>query len=291
MLSQRLVASSWLLLVLTAVLLIEGYAGPRWGVHGLALLAAFGVAIVMVARELANLTRGKATATGPMALAAAGMTGAVCMLALARLNWHGHGGVAFATASSGVMLGAMWWHTRGRRTEGAIAAGAIALLSFLYLGVMPGFLIVMRCEFSVWSMALVVLTVKVADVAAYFTGRWLGRHRLNTWLSPGKTWEGTAGGVLVAGLALPGAVVLGEAMGLSLGFESPSVASLIGAGLLVAVAGQMGDLLASLIKRDAGHKDSGRGVPGFGGVLDVVDSAMLAAPIAYWLAVLAAAES
>jgi phosphatidate cytidylyltransferase len=107
------------------------------------------------------------------------------------------------------------------------------------------------------------------------------------WLSPGKTWEGVAGGLAVS--ALVGA--LGRWLLVSQGLLVPTALNghlawvLLGgaiAGLIFGGVGQVGDLMASLLKRDAGVKDSGSTVPGFGGVLDVIDSPLLVAPVAYW---------
>jgi phosphatidate cytidylyltransferase len=126
----------------------------------------------------------------------------------------------------------------------------------------------------------VLVTTKSCDIGAYFTGRAIGRHKLIQWLSPGKTWEGFFGGVLFAGVVGGiGAWVLSE-----VGVNSPSSIA-IGtlAGLAFGVVGQAGDLIASLFKRDAGIKDAGHVLPGFGGVLDVLDSLLLALPVAYWI--------
>lgn len=115
----------------------------------------------------------------------------------------------------------------------------------------------------------VLLLVWVADTGAYFAGRALGRHKLAPRVSPGKTWEGAAGGLLlVLGLALCAGPVLGR----------PGPAFL-GASLVVAAFSIVGDLTESLFKRHAGLKDSGRLIPGHGGLLDRLDSIMAAAPL------------
>lgn len=110
-------------------------------------------------------------------------------------------------------------------------------------------------------------------MGAYGFGRWLGKHKLIAWLSPGKTWEGFVGGLAAAAF-----------IGMLLSHFSPRFVWWEGliAGAILGAAGQMGDLLESLLKRDAGVKDSGL-VPGFGGVLDMLDSALFAAPLAYWM--------
>jgi phosphatidate cytidylyltransferase len=148
---------------------------------------------------------------------------------------------------------------------------------------MFGFLLALRREHSAWVVAGIVLVTKSCDTGAYFTGRAIGRHKMIPWLSPGKTWEGLAGGMITAALVAIGGVALyrhfaGESGVGAIPFWN---AAIIGA--LFAVSGQAGDLLESVFKRDAGVKDSGRTIPGMGGVLDVLDSILLTAPVAFWL--------
>jgi phosphatidate cytidylyltransferase len=116
--------------------------------------------------------------------------------------------------------------------------------------------------------------VKFTDIGAYFTGKSIGRHKLIAWLSPGKTWEGLIGGLLVAALVgaacAPFLVEVEWWQGLIF-------------GAIFGFVGQCGDLLESLMKRDAEVKDSGNTIPGFGGVLDVIDSPLVTAPVAYLL--------
>jgi phosphatidate cytidylyltransferase len=125
-----------------------------------------------------------------------------------------------------------------------------------------------------------VLLVKSSDIGAYAVGMTLGRHKLIPWLSPGKTREGLAGGIATA--ALVGA---GLAAATPSGESIAAIPIWLGAvaGAVAAVTGQIGDLAESLLKRDAGVKDSGRMLPGMGGILDVVDSLLFAGPALYWL--------
>jgi phosphatidate cytidylyltransferase len=138
-----------------------------------------------------------------------------------------------------------------------------------------------RLEHSPWLLVGAILTTKACDIGAYFTGMSIGRHKMIPWLSPKKTWEGLAGGIVFA-----------SAVGAALAHFSVHLASAadhypwwVGAilGALVAVIGQAGDLAESAFKRDAGVKDSGSILPGMGGVLDVLDSPLLAGPVVYWL--------
>src|SRR5690606_7006029 len=116
-----------------------------------------------------------------------------------------------------------------------------------------------------------------ADSGAFFTGRALGRHKLAPAVSPGKTWEGVAGGVILAG------VVAGAAGYL---LELP-VGALVAIGAATALVSVLGDLTASIAKRNIGVKDTGRLLPGHGGMLDRIDSLTAAAP-AFVLGLIAA---
>jgi phosphatidate cytidylyltransferase len=121
-----------------------------------------------------------------------------------------------------------------------------------------------------------LLLVWVGDAVAYYTGRALGRHKLAPVISPGKTWEGGIG-------SLVGSVLLAV---LYVPRFAPEVELPVAIGLAAAanLAGQVGDLAESALKRGAGVKDSGHMLPGHGGWLDRVDSSLFAIPVVYWLA-------
>jgi len=111
------------------------------------------------------------------------------------------------------------------------------------------------------------------DIGAYYVGRSLGRHKLAPRVSPKKTWEGAAGSI-VASVLLAGGYLLRFV-------PEVGVVSIIGISLAANVAGQIGDLAESAIKRGAGVKDSGTLLPGHGGFLDRVDSTLFALPVVY----------
>ena len=171
-----------------------------------------------------------------------------------------------------------------RQTQDAIHHMAGTLLATLYLGGLAWFLMALRVKHagrhlfqgSTMILVMILLVVKATDIGAFFGGRALGRHKLIFWLSPGKTWEGLICGVLFS--ALVGAV-LARFIGVP-DFRLTWWKGLIFGAVLGAI-GQAGDLLESLMKRDAEVKDSGQLVPGFGGILDIIDSPLLAAPFAY----------
>jgi phosphatidate cytidylyltransferase len=169
---------------------------------------------------------------------------------------------------------------------------AAAAFSVLYVGGLLGFLVQLRLlpvagnvsRGGLLAMLSMIIVVKATDIGAYTAGHLWGRRKLAPSLSPGKTCEGAIGGLVLAiGCAL---LCLGP-LARSLGVVSqhdvlPWFGSALLYGLLVSVAGIVGDLAESLLKRDAGVKDSSQWLPGFGGVLDLLDSLLLAAPVAYF---------
>lgn len=144
--------------------------------------------------------------------------------------------------------------------------------------------------FSPTATALVVylvLVVKTSDMGAYFVGSMLGRHKMFPRISPGKTWEGLAGG-FVAGIAASMVLYwLRRSPDPSLqvaefGRLSLTWGHALFLGAFLAAIGVIGDLVESLLKRSAGLKDSGCLFPGMGGILDVLDSLLFAAPALYF---------
>jgi phosphatidate cytidylyltransferase len=126
---------------------------------------------------------------------------------------------------------------------------------------------------TAWLFLVLAITW-IQDSAAYFVGRSLGRHQMAPILSPKKTWEGFAGGMAASILTALAAVPV---LGLPI---SPLAAGLIGAA--AGVAGPLGDLGESLVKRQIGVKDSGNLIPGHGGILDRMDSLLFTGPVVYY---------
>ncbi len=181
------------------------------------------------------------------------------------------------TVLAASLVGAFVMHSRSEKVHGAMASAGGSLLAIVYLGVLPSFYLPIRLSHSADMIITILLVVKSADIGAFFVGRLMGRHKLIVWLSPGKTVEGFLGGIAMSTLVC---MLLAHLVhGFS--WEQGAVA-----GALLGAVGQFGDLVESLLKRDAGVKDSGR-VPGFGGLLDMLDSPLLAAPVAYWILKLA----
>ncbi|MCK6370246.1 MAG: phosphatidate cytidylyltransferase [Gammaproteobacteria bacterium] len=156
---------------------------------------------------------------------------------------------------------------------GRLTAAACGILVLVPAGLALAALL----ETDVGGRGLLLLSLAIvwaADVGAFFAGRRFGRVKLAPNVSPGKTWEGVAGGLACSGLtAVIGAAVLGFAAG-------PALLM----GICVAAISVVGDLTVSMFKRNAGLKDSGNIFPGHGGVLDRVDSVTAAAPVFLLLA-------
>jgi phosphatidate cytidylyltransferase len=155
---------------------------------------------------------------------------------------------------------------------------ALTVWIVAYLGLLPSFLAQLRWlggSKATMALALAIFVPKAGDMGAYFTGRLLGRHRMAPVLSPKKTWEGVAGGFVAA-----------IAVAIGIDWQNRAVPSRLVPtavlGIVLCIAGMVGDLAESLIKRDCGKKDASQVVPGFGGVLDIVDAIVFAAPAAYW---------
>ena len=273
---------------------------PAW----LILLGIGLVLMPLAARELCAIFRAKDIPADSFMVTVGSILGFTIIYAVPSGIDSQRSMALLATLAIGVFLAALVKHSfRRRRTDGALLAGGAVVLAMIYLGVLPGFFLLIRRWHSAWIVLAVMLITKACDIGAYFVGTFLGRHKLIPWLSPKKTWEGLLGGVAASVLAavalgqlgnylqatVPGAHLIGSWS--KVGAERYFTAAhyplllLLAAGVLFGLVGQFGDLTASLFKRDAGIKDSGSAIPGFGGLLDVIDSPLIVAPVAYWLLV------
>jgi phosphatidate cytidylyltransferase len=164
---------------------------------------------------------------------------------------------------------------------------ATSCLAILYVGGLIGFMVQLRLlsggpwgndgHWGMLALVSLIATVKMSDTGQYWMGRMFGRHKLAPAVSPGKTWEGAFGGVLFA----IGTAWLVFALSRRSGVATHDALPITLFAIAVAVAGMIGDLAESMLKRDAGIKDSSTWMPGFGGVLDLLDSLLGAAPVAY----------
>jgi len=157
-------------------------------------------------------------------------------------------------------------------TVGTIGNCGVNYFSIIYLGLLSGFVLAVRIDFGLWPLLMFIFVVKSADIGAYTTGNLFGKHKFSPKISPGKTWEGMAGAAALAVIVAVLFAVICDIMPVCL-------AAIF--GICFAFIGQLGDLAESMIKRDAEQKDSANNVPGFGGILDIIDSPLAAAPFAY----------
>jgi phosphatidate cytidylyltransferase len=171
----------------------------------------------------------------------------------------------------------------GDSSKNPVVHVALSLFIVFYLGVLGSYFAKLRFLEGQGLTPLVsmIFTVKMADAGAYAVGRLTGRHKMVPKLSPGKTWEGTCGGFVVAA----GASVFCFHYIMPVGLQHATQVTLVSSilfGLLMALTGMIGDLAESMIKREMGCKDSSTWLRGLGGVLDILDSMLTSAPIAFY---------
>jgi phosphatidate cytidylyltransferase len=161
------------------------------------------------------------------------------------------------------------------KKDGVFASWAWTMGGILYIGWMLSLLVEIRAEAGRNWVYLTLLATFASDTAAYFIGRAFGRHKLAPAISPGKTWEGAIGGLF-------GAVVICLLFTLPTPVHLPlEYGEAVALGLLISIAGQVGDLAESLLKRNTGVKESGSLLPGHGGLLDRLDSILFAGAVVY----------
>jgi phosphatidate cytidylyltransferase len=246
-------------IVLLPVVLGAVYLGGWW------LFALVAVAAGLSLHEYWLMAR----ALAPLALA--GYVGAALALVGAQLSGVGWMlGGALVTFLLAFVLKAI-----SEARAAATAAISSTVMGAVWIGGGLGFLLLMRNlpAHGVLAVYAVLLAVWAGDTLAYLGGRLLGRHKMAPATSPGKTWEGflfgTAATVFVAFVALYKQHFL-------------TIPQSIVLGAVLALAGPLGDLFESLLKRDAGVKDSGSLLGGHGGMLDRLDAFFFAAPVAYF---------
>ena len=200
-------------------------------------------------------------------------------------KWTNDGGILF-TAS--VVLPLLWVMLRKNR-EGACSSWAFTLAGVMYLGWLTSrYVALNKLDNGKEWVILALFCTFAFDTSAYFVGRALGRHKMAPGISPGKTWEGAAGGIAGA-VAISLLVVW--LFRLNFAWFSPlplSYAQAVPLALVISLFAQTGDLVESLFKRNMGAKDSGKALPGHGGMLDRIDGVVFAVLVVYyyviWLA-------
>ena len=245
--------------------------GLAW-VGGWALAAVAVVAALLALHELYRMTR----ALRPLVLAGyAGAVAALVGLQAGGIEWLGLG---FALT---VIL-AFVFAALADTSSSTTAALAVTVFGGLWIVGGLAHLVLIResavdpsgVERGELAIFTVLIAVFVIDTAAYVVGRLVGRRKLVPRLSPGKTWEGFVGGAL-------GGVFATWVANYREGYLDNWEAIVL--GLAIVLAATLGDLLESMIKRDVGVKDTGALLAGHGGVLDRIDSLLLAGPVAFYV--------
>jgi phosphatidate cytidylyltransferase len=270
MLRQRLIVGSILVPLVVGVIIL---GGP---VYLLAALLTAGLATWEYTRLF---SAGGLRPARPLVIG-----GNLLLVASAWYPWLNPRGILFAF----FVIVALAWHLIDFE-RGAPASGTdfcVTLAGFFYLGWLSSYLVSVRLlpQGLVWTLAAAT-AASLADSFAYIFGHLWGKHKLAPYLSPNKTWEGYWGGVLTAALGtslLAGLFQFwGEGATISLTWQSGALL-----GVLIGLLSPIGDLGVSMLKRQVGVKDTGRLLPGHGGIFDRIDSWLVAVPLAYYLALL-----
>lgn len=256
--------------VLVPTILLSAYAGGL--IYLALLLLVFGVA----AAEYVRLFRGSgARPSLPLVLG-----GTIVVLLAHAIDGQRLSALAFSLLA----VLALAWHLVAFERGAAPTAGtdfAVSVAGVVLLGTMGGTLVLLReLQDGAWWTLLVLPAVWLTDSGAYMIGRRYGRHAMAPRLSPKKTWEGFVGG-LVGGTL--GGALLGTVWHMGAGPQSAVTTwSGLWIGLAVATLSPIGDLGISMIKRQAGIKDAGHVLGGHGGMLDRLDTVLVASVVGYY---------
>ena len=277
MLRRRLVTGPLLIAALVGVVALDEWLQRTTGLSGIVFtVLGAGILVPLAGIEAARLLRGagvRADSTATLlcseAVLLAGLATTIPEDDRIASGLGLLGGFAALLIATAPVL-------RDKRITGGFSgvAATVGVASWIGLGI--AFWVLVARQVGGWNTAGLVLVIKMGDIGAYFTGMTLGRRKMIPWLSPGKTIAGGVGALIWGGVA-------GALLGAFSGMFSPIAG--VAAGVVLAGVGAAGDLLESLLKREAGAKDSGSILPGMGGMLDVLDSPLLAGPFA-WILVL-----
>ena len=261
MLKQRVITALWGIPLLIAIIWFGGELGFTILIAVAGLIAVFEFYNMVAAAKLPPLT----------------YFGLIWTL-LFILSPHFHYDFLIPLLLTSAVIPSLIWLLLRPQKEGAFIGWAWTIAGILYVGWLLSYFVALRgVDGGRNWVFLALFTTFGSDTAAFFIGRAFGRHHLAPSISPGKTWEGAIGGIF-------GAIIV------SLLFTLPTPLQLqhliywqaILLGLAVSVFGQLGDLVESLLKRNMGVKDSGRLIPGHGGVLDRIDSVVFAGIVVYY---------
>lgn len=293
MLRWRLVVSAVLIPLFVALFWLDA----RWGASAPILLAVVILLAIRGAGEMVDLLWTRSFTPNRVIVSA-------CCVMVAAAAWWGRFGhmpikipsddntlaqvmLAYSLTILVLFLLATY---RYREPGASMETLGVELLIVSYIGVLLGVASQLRWVAGADAGYLVIgsllIVTKGGDIGAYFFGRLFGKRKLVPLLSPGKTWAGAVGALIGSAATAIAWLHYATPLFTPVGAErwaSPDWLSAAVYGLILGVTGLVGDLCESLIKRDVGKKDSARLLPGFGGLLDLMDSILYAAPVAYVL--------
>jgi phosphatidate cytidylyltransferase len=265
-------------LVLIPVVLVLVFLGPQW--QWLFTLVVAGVAALAGWEFLSLVNHAGATAPRIAVL--------LSLLALffGNTQWPDWTATLFVILSLFLLV----YCTFLRPVDQMITDSASSILCLVYIGLTLTALPTLHEQSNGPSLLTFLLCVVWAgDIAALYTGRAFGRHKLAPRLSPNKTWEGAIGSIIgsvAVAAALLGLATLLESMNSARLYYPDGYLYWLPLAALINVAAQIGDLVESALKRSAGVKDSGTLLPGHGGILDRIDALLLAAPVLWYAQVI-----
>ncbi len=201
--------------------------------------------------------------------------GIILGMVLASLIYLGDTSLLYASLGFSIIFLSITYMLKSRNFALALSKMAITLFGILYIGLLLSYvtLIDTTAAGKQWVFFL-VSTVWAADIGGFFMGSLVGRHKLYPKVSPNKTIEGLAGGVVGA--------ITAALLSRQLFFSDLTVSDSVFLGFFLTLCGQMGDLTESMIKRSVSVKDSSGLIPGHGGILDRLDSFLFSAPFLYY---------
>jgi phosphatidate cytidylyltransferase len=275
-LAQRLFFGCLMILLLVGVFICDGYFSSRQALsasgkcQGIIFTLIVAVVASLGARELFGMVAAKKTN------ASLSVTIVSIVSIVTSALWF-HGDLLYLLST--LLLASSLYHGLKYGTEETFAAIGQCCFVVIYLGVGCYFFTKIRGlghdQTTIWGQISIVVmfmtVVKCADIGAFFTGMAIGKHKWVPKISPGKTWEGFIGGAILSTIV---AFLFTYCIDIM-------VYKAVVYGVVLGVAGPLGDLFESMLKRDAGSKDSAKMVPAFGGMMDLLDSLVIAAPVAY----------
>ncbi|MDJ0834730.1 MAG: phosphatidate cytidylyltransferase [Gammaproteobacteria bacterium] len=257
--------------IITAVILALIVVGTIFLLEPVYVSVLFAVMMLLSVTELVNMTISRAAAVQwSLAVLMVGLFYlALPLMDIRFLFYHSYLGLLLWLAILVYLIRYRFSGSWGLTTRGLAWAISMLLIWICIHGLL---FIHQHFVQGSWMLMYLLTLVWVADIGAYFSGKRFGRHKLAPTISPGKTWEGVIGGILLNCLWISLVYLL------SAGWGMHYLAFLL-LGLVTASLSVVGDLYISLLKREAGLKDSGKILPGHGGILDRIDSLIAATPV------------